>query len=169
MERTFRKRNRLKEFDYGEPGSYFLTLCTHNRAVLFEWENTARNGPWQGDSPPANAIVHRWIGVIAQRYPNIIVEKYVVMPDHMHLLLSIVTQVDGAAVPDVMQFFKTMTTNEYIRMVKEGVLPRFDKHVWQKSYFDHIVRNQADFNEVCAYIDGNPAKWQAAHHPAPRE
>ena len=52
-----------------------------------------------------------------------------------------------------------MTTNEYIKGVKNNILPPFDKKLWQKSYYDHIIRNQEDYNEVWEYIENNPQKW----------
>lgn len=57
-----------------------------------------------------------------------------------------------------MKFFKTMTTNEYIKCVKNNLLPTFDKKLWQKSYYDHIIRNQKDYNAVWEYIENNPEK-----------
>lgn len=51
-----------------------------------------------------------------------------------------------------------MTTNEYIRGVKQGLFPPFEKHVWQRNFYEHIIRNQEDYNNVWQYIDGNPSK-----------
>lgn len=71
-----------------------------------------------------------------------------------------VIECDGAgrSLQDVMRFFKTMTTNEYIRSVKDNNLPPFNKKLWQKSYYDHIIRNQDDYNEIWEYIENNPKK-----------
>ena len=69
----------------------------------------------------------------------------------------------GRSLPDVMRFFKTMTTNDYIRGVKDGTLTPFDGKLWQKSYYDHVIRNQQDYNEIWQYIENNPTKWIMMH------
>ena len=62
-----------------------------------------------------------------------------------------------------MQFFKTMTTNDYIRGVKAGVLVPFYKKLWQKSYYDHVIRNQQDYDEILTYIENNPKSRRIKH------
>ena len=190
MEKPNRKQNRLAEFDYGQEGSYFVTLCTQNRARLFDMEMPVGNGlcavpdndlcvvpdndlyvvpgnengtahrpcPTKG-----NLIVHKWIRETENKYPDVTIDKYVVMPDHLHLIVTIKERHAGCSLPDVMCFFKTMTTNEYIRGVKDGILLPFDGKLWQKSYYDHVIRNQQDYNEIWEYIENNPAKWIIMH------
>ena len=65
----------------------------------------------------------------------------------------------GVAVGDVVQWFKTMTTNPYINHVKSGILPPFDKRIWQRNYYEHVIRDDADYDRLVAYIADNPAKW----------
>lgn len=170
MERPNRKYNRMREYDYGAEGAYFVTVCTQNRAQLFDMELQVKNG-WNtvqrldegAISEKTNQIIHKWIGKTQNKYPNIVIDTYVVMPDHLHLIITIKEQRAGASLPDVMGFFKTMTTNEYIRGVKEGVLPPFEGKLWQKSYYDHVIRNQRDYIAVWEYIENNPANWLAEH------
>ncbi len=69
----------------------------------------------------------------------------------------------GRSLQDAMRFFKTMTTNEYIKAVKNDLLPPFHKKLWQKSYYDHIIRNEEDYNETYEYIENNPKKWILTH------
>ena len=177
MEITNRKQNRLGEYDYGLEGAYFVTLCTHNRARLFQMELPVGNGLCavpQADTfetgterrpfpTLANQIIHKWIKETDNKFPNITVDKYVVMPDHLHLIVTIRERHIGRSLPDVIGFFKTMTTNDYIRGVKRGHLPPFDRKIWQKSYYDHVIRNQRDYDEIWTYIDQNPVKWQMIH------
>ncbi len=59
-----------------------------------------------------------------------------------------------------MKFFKTMTTNTYIQGVKAGILPPFEHKIWKKSYYDHVIRNQEDYDEIWQYIQNNPTKWE---------
>ena len=182
MEKPSRKQNRLAEFDYGQEGSYFVTLCTQNRARLFEMEMPVgndlcvvpdndlyvvpgnENGTAHRPCPTkGNLIVHKWIRETENKYPDVTIDKYVVMPDHLHLIVTIKERYTGCSLPDVMRFFKTMTTNEYIRGVKDGVLLPFDGKLWQKSYYEHVIRNQQDYNEIWEYIENNPAKWIIMH------
>ena len=70
------------------------------------------------------------------------------MPDHLHMIITIQERRCGSSISDTMQFFKTMTTNDYIRGVKAGMLMPFDKKLWQKSFYDHVICNQQDYDEV---------------------
>ena len=61
---------------------------------------------------------------------------------------------------DIMRWFETMATNEYIRSIKKGVLKPFNKRLFQKSFHDHIIRDEAHYQLIWQYIDTNPARWQ---------
>ena len=174
MEKPSRKQNRLPDYDYSQEGSYFVTLCTHNRARLFEMEMPVgndlcvvpdnENGTAHRPCPAGeNQIIHKWIRETENKFPDVTIDKYVVMPDHLHLIVTIQERHAGQSLPDVMRFFKTMTTNEYIRGVKTGILTPFDGKLWQKSYYDHVIRNQQDYNEIWEYIENNPVKWIMMH------
>ncbi len=161
MDTQSRKPNRLESFDYGEVGCYFVTLCTQRRQALFQMEKPAVGN---GLCAVPNQIVHRWVAETQNKYKNIKIDKYVLMPDHLHFIVTIMERHAGRSLPDVMRFFKTMTTNEYIRGVKQGHLPAFDGKLWQKSYYDHVIRNQQDYKEVWEYIENNPTKWMQIHN-----
>ena len=62
----------------------------------------------------------------------------------------------GSPLPQIIQWFKTMTTNEYIKMVKQNILPSFDKRIWQRNYYEHIIRNENEYNRMAGYIQNNP-------------
>ncbi len=71
-----------------------------------------------------------------------------------------------ASVDAIVQWFKTMTTNEYIRGVKKGIFPPFDRKLWQRNYYEHIIRNDKSLQRIRDYIINNPAKWeQDRNHP----
>lgn len=74
-----------------------------------------------------NTIIHRWFKETERKFPNVVINKYVIMPDHLHLIVTIKERHAGRSLPDVMRFFKTMTTNEYIQGVKNGILTPFDR------------------------------------------
>lgn len=163
MKNPDRKPNRIPYFDYGQENAYFITLCTHNRARIFQMETTSENSAHSLPCSLQNRLIHKWIKETQNKYPNISIDNYVIMQDHLHLLVTIGLQQKGASLEEVMHFFKTMTTNEYIRGVKAGFLPPFYKKLWQKSYYDHVIRNFQDYQEIWTYIENNPAKWRYIH------
>ena len=71
-----------------------------------------------------------------------------------------------AVLPEIVKWFKTQFTNEYIRKVKAGEFPRFDKHLWQRGYYEHVIRSEAELYEIRQYIQQNPSRW-AMKHPHP--
>ena len=163
MENSGRKPNRIPNFDYGQEGSYFVTLCTHNRAPIFQMETLSESAPYLPSCSLQNQLICKWIKETQNKYQNISIDKYVIMQDHLHLLITINQSQSGASLEEIMRFFKTMTTNEYIRGVKSGLFPPFDKKLWQKSYYDHVIRNFQDYLETWEYIENNPAKWKYTH------
>ncbi len=66
----------------------------------------------------------------------------------------------GSPLPEMIKWFKTMTTNEYIRMVKENILPSFDKRIWQRNYYEKIIKDDKIYFETINYIRNNPMKWE---------
>lgn len=118
MELKDRKPNRLGYYDYGTEGSYFVTLCTHHRSHLFEMESSVGNGLCAVPRTPQNQIIHKWLRETQNKFPNITIDKYIIMSDHLHMIVTVKERHIGRSLPDVMHFFKTMTTNEYIRGAK---------------------------------------------------
>ena len=168
MEKQNRKLTRLKRVDYGTVACYLVTLCTHHRQPLFSMEKSSPgNSPHTIPNSPANQIIHRWLAESQNKFKNIAIDQYVIMSDHLHLIANIKETRPGCTLADAMRFFKTMTTNEYIRGVKQGVLQPFDEKLWQKSYYDHVIRNQQDFTEIWEYIENNPVKWMLIHGQLP--
>lgn len=105
-----------------------------------------------------NQIIYRWLKETEKKY-NIKVEKYAILPNHLHLIVSISECHTGHSLHDAIRWFKTMSTNEYINGVKKGMLMPFDKKLWQKSFYDHIIRNEYAYQEIWEYIDKNHLKW----------
>ena len=144
MREEDRKRMRLRDFDYSSEGAYFLTLCLQKKLSLFE-------------NHQAKEMVEKWIVEIENKYENVTVDCYVVMEDHVHLILFI-TEGNQISLSEIMKWFKTMTTNEYIRGVRDRVYEPFEKKLWQRSFYDHIIRNDEDLKEKREYVMNNPAK-----------
>ena len=144
MREEVRKRMRLRDFDYSSEGAYFLTLCLQKKLSLFE-------------NHRAKEMVEKWIVEIENKYENVTVDCYVVMEDHVHLILFI-TEGNQISLSEIMKWFKTMTTNEYISGVRDRVYEPFEKKLWQRSFYDHIIRNDEDLKEKREYVMNNPAK-----------
>jgi len=161
MEYPARKIIRLKNYDYGQNDAFFVTVCTHNRVKIFgemvrdEVGAALRGRPFRPDK-----MVEKWLLELENKFENVKIDSYCVMPDHVHfLLLHFTGGHTGPPLPDMVGWFKTMTTNEYIRGVKSGLYPRFERKVWQRGYYEHIIRNDEDLVEAQKYILDNPAKW----------
>ena len=149
-----RKPNRLKEYDYNTPGAYFITICTKDRKNYF-WDNVGANSvrPKEMHLTKYGEIAKNSINDIPKYYPGISVDKYVIMPNHIHLLLQIHSNNNG----------RTMfapTIDRVIKQTKGYITKQIGFSVWQKSYYDHIVRNEQDYKEIWEYIDNNPLKWE---------
>ena len=82
-----RKRTRLKGYDYSTPGAYFVTICTHNREPLFEIENVGND--LRVVPPEQNRIIHKWLKETQNKFDNIKIDKYVIMPNHIHIIVII--------------------------------------------------------------------------------
>ena len=128
-------------------------------------------------------MVEWWWMELPNKFPTLELDEYIVMRNHIHGILVIVwadlcvrpdISVDqkkgahtGAPLQAIMQWFKTMTTNSYIRGVKQHNWPPYPDKLWQRSYYDHIIRNDQALQKIRQYIHENPAQWeQNNHHPA---
>ena len=149
-----RKQIRLKGYDYSSVGSYHITICTKNKKCLF-WNNVgATFGRPQAEYSLSEygRIVDNEIGKIGTIYDSVLIDKYVVMPNHVHMIISIIS--DELGRPQV-----APTVPRIIQQFKGSVSKQIGFPVWQKGYIDHIIRGQQDYDETWQYIDENPLKW----------
>lgn len=147
-----RKKNRLQNFDYSTESSYFLTICTYNKENLFWIKNYHKKHAesYNGYLNSLGDTVRLHIEKINEIYTNTAtVDKYVIMPNHIHLLITIY-QNDVSKKASIPQIIKQLKRNISI---SSTINP-----IWQKGYFDHIIRNEKDYNEIWDYIDANPRK-----------
>ena len=157
MDLPKRKPNRLKDYDYSRNGMYFVTVCTQ------QMEKTL--GGIVGDGSPvpklsvAGQLVRQKIHQIPQRFPTVRAEKYVIMPNHLHIILCFDsghgTGNPSPTLGEVMGWFKYQVT--------KAVNQAFNtpgKKVFQRSFHDHVIRNEEDYLRILQYIDTNPLKWQ---------
>ena len=147
-----RKRMRLQGYDYALPGNYFVTIVTHERACLF---GDVVSGEMQLND--AGRMVESSYLKLGQDYDGIDCLDYVIMPNHLHFIIRLLS--DNHSLPEIIKRLKSKTTINYIHGVREQGWSAFDKHLWQPNYYDHIIRNERVFNLIRGYIFQNPERW----------
>lgn len=153
MELPKRKNIRLTTLDYSTPGAYFITVCTKNKENLF-WSDVGAVIGRPEDVPlnEQGIIAEQAIKNIPNHYPAISVEHYVVMPNHIHLLLQIHTDTNGRPMT-------APTIPMVVNQLKGYVTKQAGFPLWQKGFYDHVIRSEADFLDCWQYIEGNPGRW----------
>lgn len=147
-----RKPNRLKNYDYSQNGGYFITFCTKDRAPILSHivvGKAALRLP-RAELTEYGRITETYIQNIPMVYPHILVENYVIMPNHVHLLLLVGDGGQGAARPAI---------SGVVRSVKALVRKETGKSLFQSSFYDRLIRDEADFLLHWDYIASNPGKW----------
>jgi len=143
-----RKINRLLEYDYSKHGAYFITICTIDKVCIFgKIADEDKSTRPQIILSETGQIVKNTIIQFMTKYEGICIDKHVVMPNHIHLIISI----NGENAP---------TISIIIKQFKEHITKQIGKSVWQKSFYDHVIRDQKDYDKIWKYIDTNPDKWQ---------
>ncbi len=145
-----RKKIRLEEYDYSNYGAYFITVCTQNTDVQLS-RISEDNFTILTD---VGNIVDAAIQEISCRYPAVILDKYCIMPDHIHIILFI-NSIDNHG-----RQIAAPTVSRIIGNMKRAVSMCVGYSIWQKSFYDRIIRNQQEYDEVWKYIDDNPLKWR---------
>lgn len=165
-----RKSIRLKEYDYSQPGAYFITIVTQGRICRF---GEIKNGEMILNAA-GEMVREQWLA-LPKRFPMIELGAFVVMPNHGHGNIIInggaglvparyattkrATPTVAPTLGDIIGAVKSITTVEYIRGVKKMGWPRFEKRLWQRNYYEHIIRNQKDWERIHLYIEANPSRW----------
>ena len=157
-----RKRNRLQNYDYSQNGAYFVTVCTRNRKCLFWRKKYSSADIEKGNIDKIlsryGRIVKNAIMDIPIVYPTVLVDNFVVMPNHIHLLLQIRNEM-AAVRFDGGRPMAAPTISRVINQLKGHCSKKAGFSMWQKLFHDHVVRNKNDYGEIYAYIDNNPINW----------
>ena len=148
-----RKPIRIENYDYSGPGAYFITVCTANREKIF-WNGVGADTirPQNVPLSTAGEIAGQGILQMAEHYKNVVVDKYCVMPDHIHLILRMESDIDG-------RMISAPTVSTVVGSMKRWVSRQIGRPIWQKSFYDHGIRNQQDYDEIWEYIENNPLKY----------
>jgi putative transposase len=151
------RRNWLRYpgYDYAQAGAVFVTICTQGRQRLF---GAVVDGAVT--LTPAAARLEQ----IPDRFPGVMIDAFIVMPDHIHGIF--LTGADPAmavwATPgEIVRWYKCAMFADYSRGVRSQGWEPYDRQLWQRDYYDHIIRNDADLDRIRAYIETNPARWEA--------
>ena len=159
-----RKNIRLKNFSYSSPGAYFVTICTDKRKNYFQngkidphiftWESIEKNCVRPQNLPLSNIgrIVTEELEHWDQTYAPVSLYSYVIMPNHLHIMVVILAD----------EYGHSQASPSLERMVKQfkgAVTKKIGKSIWQKSFMEHVIRNQREYEEISKYIYNNPLRW----------
>ena len=147
-----RKEMRLQGYDYSSPGNYFITMVVQDKLNLF-----GHVVDHQMQMNEAGIMIDNTIKQISMQYDEIDIPYNIVMPNHVHLILSLKGKY---YLGEIIRKFKSHTTHLYIEGVRNNNWPCFNKKLWQHNYFDHIIRNQRAYDYIANYIFVNPIRWE---------
>ena len=161
-EKHHRHSIRLKQYDYSQAGAYFVTIDVQNRGHLF---GEIVNGEMVLND--AGKMIEEQWQALKERFPLIDLDVYQVMPDHFHGIIVIVGATLVVALDvgkpstlgDIIGAFKSITTHKYIKGVEDHGWQRFSKRLWQRNYYEHVVRDETDLERIRKYIQSNPLNW----------
>ena len=152
-----RKHPRLKEYDYGAAGAYFVTICTQDKRCVLSRIVGRGLAPAEIQYTQYGKIAEEQLYLLENRYPGIQIDQHVIMPNHIHMILLIEETTAGASprptVMDVVCTYKSLTTRECKKV--EPI-----EKLFQTSFYEHVIRGREDYDEIANYIQENPAKWQ---------
>ncbi len=149
-----RKTNRLPNYDYTTCGGYFITVCLDGRKNLLRiLPGTEMDAPAMPPLSHYGRIVQEELEALKHIYPNVVLDKYCIMPDHIHCILLLLSQNNGLQ-------DNTPSISRILKQFKGKVTKRIGHSIWQKSFYDRVIRNDEEYTEVWKYIDENPLKWE---------
>jgi REP element-mobilizing transposase RayT len=157
-----RQSIRLKDYDYSQAGAYFITICTYRRKCLF---GNIANGAMEPNH--FGIIIQETWDALPLHYQYIRLDEFVVMPNHVHGIIIFLDDLDmnvGAGLkpaptrrhglPEIVRGFKSFSSRSINQLRQSPGSP-----VWQRNYYEHVIRSQDDLDQARQYILNNPAKW----------
>jgi REP element-mobilizing transposase RayT len=159
---SVRKRTRLQGFDYNTVGAYFLTVCTQNRRNVL----SRIVGVDVLDDPlnnihvnllPYGEIADRYINQLNDFYKDIVVDSYVIMPNHIHIMLFVLESGSSRTSTPTKQH---SSVSRFVSTFKRFCNKEYGCNIWQRYFNDHIIRDHDDYEAHLRYIQDNPMRWQ---------
>ncbi len=161
MELPKRKPTRLKNYDYSQNGAYFVTICTKDRKeILSKITSIVGQGlaPAENNLSAYGKIAEEQLLILPSRYNHLKIDKYIIMPNHIHIIFVIQNETAGASpcptLSDIICSYKSLTTRYCKKLGFAGHC------LFQSSFHDHIIRNENDYQKIWQYIDTNHLKWK---------
>jgi len=165
-----RKLNRLPDHDYSNDGIYFVTICSKYRQNIFSIINHAVGtglapvrDPIDMKLTDLGIIINKhWLNIPNQNI-NIDIDQYIIMPNHIHGIIIINKRTGASPVPTLSKIigsFKSKSSIEYLRFIKQNNLNLFGQ-IWQRSFHDHVIRDEKSLNKIREYIVNNPINWES--------
>ena len=150
-----RSHPRLKCFDYSH-GWYFVTICTDKRKRILSRISVGRGAltPPCVELSDIGRTIEKHIFRTNDIYPNVSINTFVIMPNHVHLIVAIEPAADGGV-----RAPRPTTLSDIVRSIKAMVTRELGYSIWQTSFYDHVIRNETDYLRIWQYIDNNPAHW----------
>jgi len=157
---------RLPHYDYASSGWYFVTICTQGREHVFGHVHDGKMHP----NAFGEIVLTEWYETMIMR-PNVSLDAFCVMPNHVHGIISITFEFDPNC-RGVLQYAPTFVSpSQTIGSIVRGLKSAVTKHinatcqtpgapVWQRNYYEHVIRNETDLHRIRAYIQNNPSNWQ---------
>lgn len=143
MKEKFPQRKNIRlQYDYSKEGMYFITICTKNREELFGKIQDEK----QIELTNIGKIVENCIIDFNRIYQNITIDEYIIMPNHVHMIISIIGE-------------NNITIPRIINQYKGNITKRIGYSIWQKLFYDHIIRNEKEYWKIKEYIQNNIANW----------
>ena len=137
-----RKKLRLEYYDYSKQGLYFITICIKNRRKILGKINNN-----QIELSKEGIVVQNYIEYIVKKYRNIKIDEYIVMPNHIHMIIS-------------MDNKNYANLSRIIKQYKGSVTKQIGHSIWQKSYYEHIIRYEKEYYNIKEYIQNNIVNWK---------
>ena len=148
-----RHPTRLADFDYRTAAFCFITICIQNRRCILSRIVGEGLAPPAPELTPLGKVAEEELLNLPNRFPSVSIDKYVIMPNHIHIILTLADTGErdfSPSVSSVIGAYKSITTR------KSG----YGRNLFQRSFYDHIIRAQEDYWAIWKYIDENPVKWQ---------
>ena len=151
-----RKHPRLDHYDYSSPGAYFVTVCTQNRRCLLSRIVGRGLAPAEIQYTAYGQIAKDQLWLLEQRFPSLKIDQYVIMPNHIHMIL-VLEEAAGVnprpTITNIVCAYKSLVTRQCM------LLQPIDK-LFQTFFYEHVIRGREDYNEIAEYIVNNPKKWE---------
>jgi len=162
MELPKRKSTRLKNYNYNAPGIYFITICTQDKKQILSRITKTSNVNEIPDNILTNygTVAEKFLKQMSHFYENIILEKYVIMPNHIHLLIRIIETEKQTHNQSNTTDAANSLVSKFVGTFKRFCNKEFCKNIWQSRSNDHVVRSERDYINIWNYIDTNVIRWE---------